>query len=176
MGEHVYKVPLSLREQITEDIIRRIREMPDPQAEPPKEGEEQKLMWNIVKHGTLDLISAASLPACAVEEGDEEPTNFVNYLVNDCELKYYIHFKFRPPTSQGLDGRVDPQQVYGYYLGQLKKVLFNTEYYANVSYKALPLGNSPEIEVNDPQPGGYIIISVTWREQVADPYVNITEG
>jgi hypothetical protein len=147
----------TIRQLWIEEIYRILREMTYP---------EEGTVWQKVLRSDLEDIDVTELPACAVDEGDEERLENMFPFVQKC-TKIFIEFRFE--NKRG----TDPYDKFNFYLGLLQKALFNDRTLGGYAYNIDEIGNSPRIvDRGDTRPGGVLMLEIYWKVRNTDPYTN----
>jgi hypothetical protein len=147
---------LTIREQIIQALIELAKDCED---------EDGNRMFNNVYRGNLDDLAGnpLALPAVGIEEGPEEKLAEMHPFT-DKNLSVYVHVKW-----QGVSG-VEPFEKFNYYLGALQKLYMADIQVGGLARNVQEEGNSCSIESDDPQPGGSLILRITYRHVRDNPY------
>lgn len=115
-------------------------------------------------HGDLDTLSNVTVPAVAIDYGTEEKISMLNGCT-EYDLPVFFHFRFR--GQRGLDER----DAYMYYLGLVQQAVLSDHNLGGLTINIEEDSNAHTIiGVEDALPGGTLVVVVTYRTRLHNPY------
>ena len=127
-------------------------------------------LFRSVHWGDLEDVENPRAPLLAIDYGTEEHRQII-YPCQEFTLPVFLYWRFR-----GGRGVVE-QEVYEYYLGLLKLALLSDNNANGNAVNGLAL-NVEEVSnahniigIEDTYPGGTLIVTVTYRTRLHNPYL-----